>query len=332
MTPSAGPRLGVLLVNLGSPQAPTRTEVRRFLREFLLDSRVVELPRALWWPLLNGVVIPLRAGRVARAYEAIWTETGSPLRCYTQRLAERLERQLAEVAPIVVRWAVTYGSPGIAAQLRSLQAAAVDTIVVVPLFPQYSATTTAAVYDRIADLIKQTRDIPDLRIVKSYANFSGYISALAESVRAHWAKYPRGERLLISFHGIPQACADRGDPYPEQCLTTANLLVKALGLRSHEWQLTYQSRFGRQQWLQPYTDETLVEWAREGVAAVDVICPAFATDCLETLEEIGKENAALFCQSGGITLRLIPCLNDSEWHASMLKSLVLRQMPEISLQ
>lgn len=321
-------RRGILLVNLGSPQAPTRREVRRFLREFLLDSRVVELPRLLWWPLLDGLIIPLRAGRVARAYGAIWGPAGSPLRGYTRGLAERLQDQLAGAA--AVRWAVTYGDPDIARGLRELQAAGAGTILVIPLFPQYSATTTAAVYDRIADWVKRTRNIPDLRLVRDYADHPAYISALAASVRAHWRDRGRGERLLMSFHGIPQRCADLGDPYADRCRATATLLAEALQLDAGRWQIAYQSRFGRQQWLQPYTDQILGQWGREGISHVDVICPAFAADCLETLEEIGAQSAELFRGAGGDSLRLIPCLNDSDWHVAAMRALIDEYLPEIS--
>lgn len=318
---------GALLVNLGSPQAPTRKSVAQFLRPFLLDRRVVELPRLLWWPLLQGVIIPLRAERVARAYQSIWQEGGSPLRCYTERLAARVQEQAAALGQSLrVRWAVTYGEPGIAGELERLQGEGIETIVVVPLFPQYSATTTGAVYDQLAAFVKRQRNIPDLRVVKHYANLPEYITALADSVRAHWQTQGRGERLLMSFHGIPQRCADRGDPYPNDCATTARLLAEALELAPQEWLLAYQSRFGRQRWLLPDTESVLAQWARSGIGSVDVICPAFATDCLETLEEIAAQNARQFCVLGGRVLRLIPCLNDSREHAHALHALIHRNL------
>ncbi len=328
MTAPSAPRdLGVLLVNLGSPQVATRRGVAEFLRPFLLDRRVVELPRWLWWPLLNGVIIPLRAARAARAYRAIWTESGSPLRAYTGRLAARLQEEFAQCNQAVrVAWAVTYGEPGIADALKKLQGDGVGKIVVVPLFPQYSATTTGAVYDQIADFVKRVRNIPELHVVRNYPALPEYIAALADSVRAHWQAHGRSARLLISFHGIPQRCADLGDPYPRDCEVTAELLAAALGLAAEDWQLTFQSRFGRQQWLQPYTDVTLDNLARSGIATVDVICPAFATDCLETLEEIAVENRGRFRAAGGHELRLIPCLNDSLAHAQALHALIWRSV------
>lgn len=326
-SPSESRDLGVLLVNLGSPQVPTRRGVAEFLRPFLLDRRVVELPRWLWWPLLNGVIIPLRAARVARAYSSIWTESGSPLRAYTGRLAARLQEEFSQCNQTVpVAWAVTYGEPGIAEALRKLQQDGVGRIVVVPLFPQYSATTTGAVYDQIADFVKSARNIPELHVVRNYPALPEYIAALADSVRAQWQAHGRSARLLMSFHGIPQRCADLGDPYPRDCEVTARLLAAALGLAAEEWQLTFQSRFGRQRWLQPYTEVTLDHWARSGIATVDVICPAFATDCLETLEEIAVENRARFRAAGGHELRLIPCLNDSLPHARALHALIRKSV------
>ena len=339
MVRTSTPSLGVLLVNLGSPQTATRRGVAEFLRPFLLDRRVVELPRLLWWPLLNGLVIPLRAGRVAKAYAAIWTASGSPLRSHTQNLALQLQQALSEDHGCIeespgdpanlghpervrVRWAMTYGDPGIAEVLQRLLDEGAARILVVPLFPQYSATTTGPVYDQLADFVKRQRNIPDLRVVRNYPDFPAYISALADSVRAHWQVHGRGERLLMSFHGIPKRCAELGDPYPEDCVRTGQSLARALDLQPGDWQIAFQSRFGRLEWLRPYTDETLRSWAHAGVASVDVICPAFAADCLETLEEIAVQGDELFRASGGRVLRLIPCLNDSAEHVAALRALI----------
>jgi ferrochelatase len=319
---------GVLLVNLGSPQVPTRRGVARFLREFLLDPRVVELPRPLWWCILNGLVIPLRAARVARAYQSIWMPDGSPLRVYTERLAAAVAGCFPPqdgVPRILVAAAMTYGGPAIAEQVASLRAAGARRILLIPLFPQYSATSTGAVYDVVARLIQTARDIPDIQVVKSYATFPPYIAALAASVRRHWNSQGCGQRLLMSFHGIPQVCAERGDPYPSECRATALALAEALELADADWEMAYQSRFGRQQWLQPYTADTLRMLAESGITSVDVICPAFATDGLETLVEIAEENGELFRGAGGERLALIPCLNDSESHATALKMLIERK-------
>lgn len=320
---------GVLLVNLGSPQTPTRRGVARFLREFLLDSRVVELPRPLWWCILNGLVIPLRAARVARTYQSIWMPEGSPLRVYTEKLAAAVAQCFplrADAPRVLVTSAMTYGGPSIAARVASLRAAGARRILLIPLFPQYSATSTGAVYDVVARLIQNARDIPDIQVVKSYATFPPYIAALAASVREHWERQGRAQRLLMSFHGIPQICAERGDPYPVECRATALALAEALGLTDGEWVMAYQSRFGRQQWLQPYTADTLRMLAGSGITSVDVICPAFATDCLETLAEITEESGELFRAAGGERLALIPCLNDSEMHAAALKMLIERKL------
>ena len=333
MVRTSTPTLGILLVNLGSPQTATRRGVAEFLRPFLLDRRVVELPHLLWWPLLNGLVIPLRAGRVAKAYESIWTASGSPLRSHTQNLALQLQDALAgenagdpanpeHPERVKVRWAMTYGDPGIAETLQQLLGEGVERTLVVPLFPQYSATTTGPVYDQLADFVKRQRNIPDLRVVRNYPDFPAYISALAESVRAHWRVHGRGERLLMSFHGIPKRCAELGDPYPEDCERTGRALARALDLQPGDWQIAFQSRFGRQEWLRPYTDETLRGWAHAGVGCVDVICPAFAADCLETLEEIAVQGDELLRASGGRVLRLIPCLNDSAEHVMALRALI----------
>jgi len=320
---------GVLLVNLGSPQTPTRRGVARFLREFLLDSRVVELPRPLWWCILNGLVIPMRAARVARTYESIWMPEGSPLRVYTERLAAAVAQcfpQRANAPQVLVTSAMTYGGPSIAAQVASLRTAGAREILLIPLFPQYSATSTGAVYDVVARLVQNSRDIPDIRVVKSYPTFPPYIAALAASVRDHWERQGRAQRLLISFHGIPQVCAERGDPYPIECRATALALAEALELADADWIMAYQSRFGRQQWLQPYTADTLRMLAGSGITSVDVICPAFATDCLETLAEITEESGELFRAAGGERLALIPCLNDSELHVAALKMLIERKL------
>lgn len=320
---------GVVLVNLGSPQAPTRGGVARFLREFLLDPRVVELPRPLWWCILNGLVIPLRAARVARTYASIWLPDGAPLRVHTERLSAAVARsflQQPDAPRVLVTCAMTYGGPSIADRVGELRMAGVERILVIPLFPQYSATSTGAVYDQVARLIRTSRDVPDIQVVKSYATFSPYIAALAASVRDHWQRHGRAQRLLMSFHGIPVVCAERGDPYPEHCRATAAALAAALDLADDDWLLTYQSRFGRQQWLQPYTAETLHALPAEGITSVDVICPAFAADCLETLAEIAEENADLFRAAGGDRLALIPCLNDSEAHVAAIKMLIERKL------
>lgn len=337
----------VLLVNLGSPERPNAEAVAGFLRPFLSDRRVVEIPRWVWWPILNGIVIPRRAKRVAKKYESIWMEQGSPIRVFTERLAEGVQQHFSGTssagaesnagaessaepgssaatthrAGIKVRHAMAYGSPAISDVLAEEQQAGVEQFVVVPLYPQYSATTTAAVYDQIARYTLAARDIPDIRVIKYYYDQPDYIQALAASVRARWTQEGRPQRLLMSFHGIPQRNVELGDPYHQHCLRTAELLADELGLEPSDWGLAFQSRFGKAQWLKPYTDQLITEWAKEGVKSLSVISPAFAVDCLETLEEISQEYRDLFFQQGGESFDYIPCLNDSAMHVKMLANL-----------
>lgn len=314
------PDAAVLLVNLGSPRAPTRAAVAAFLAEFLSDRRVVELPPLLWQPILRGIVIPLRASRVAHAYDSIW-EGDSPLRTITERqrlaLQSLLDGRLGEQAP-VVSLAMTYQGPSIATVLQQLTEAGVQRICVLPLYPQYSATTTAAVFDQVARWIQGSRALPHVALLRDYHDDPGYIDALAASVREYRAAHGASQHLLMSFHGIPEVNVRKGDPYQQQSIRTANGLAEALGLAKEEWTLAFQSRFGRQKWLEPYTDETLRRLAREGVGEIDVICPAFSADCLETLEEIAVANKELFLESGGTGYRYIPCLNDRADHVAVL--------------
>ena len=313
----------VLLVNLGTPRAPTRAAVRDFLTEFLSDRRVVELPALLWQPILRGIVIPLRAARVAHAYETIW-EGDSPLRAVSERqraaLQDLLLAELGERAPSV-RLAMSYQGPVITEVLREMVDAGIQRVCVLPLYPQYSATTTAAVFDQVASFIKVSRALPHFMLVRDYHDHPGYIAALAASVRDYRAEHGSAGHLLLSFHGIPEVNVRKGDPYQQQCLRTGELLAQALGLQEAEWTLAFQSRFGRQKWLEPYTDETLRRLAAEGVKGVDVICPAFSADCLETLEEMAIANRELFVESGGSEYRYIPCLNDRPDHVAMLAAL-----------
>lgn len=318
-------KTGVVLINLGSPEEPTKRGVSKFLREFLSDRRVVELPFLIWQILLNGLVIPLRAKRVAGAYQAIWLNEGSPLRVYTEELAEGIDKAVKAHAKDrieEVTWAMTYGSPSIAMRVVELSRSGIDKILLLPLYPQYSSTTTGAVYDRVANLIRKERNIPDIYVIKDYYSHPAYIEALAHSVERHWAEFGRKQKLLISFHGVPEAYVAKGDPYRQQCEHTASALADYLGLQDNEWVISYQSRFGKQRWLQPYTDKTLESWAKDGVESVDVICPSFAVDCLETLEEINIENRDLFVRSGGKRFSMIPCLNSSDEQIRMLNQII----------
>lgn len=311
------PATGILLVNLGSPDAPTPAALRRYLKEFLWDPRVVEAPRVLWWLVLNGIILNTRPAKSAKKYAGVWTPEGSPLLAITRRQAEALSARLG----LPVEPAMRYGNPSVAAGIERLMAAGIGRILVLPLYPQYSATTTASVFDAVADALKARRVLPALRFVDDYHDHPAYIDALAASVREHWCAGDRGERLVVSFHGIPKRYADAGDPYPERCAGTARLLAEALGLREDEWLMTFQSRFGREEWLQPYTDVTLARIAGEGVRSVDVICPGFAADCLETLEEIADENREVFLKAGGEGFRYVPALNERQEHIAALADL-----------
>ena len=324
--PSAG--IGVLLINLGTPDAPTEAALRRYLREFLSDRRVIDTPRAVWLPILHGIVLRTRPRRSAEAYAKIWTEHGSPLlvisRRQQQALREGLERRLGQAVPVAL--GMRYGEPSVAAALAELQAAGVQRLLVLPLYPQYSATTTGTALDVVFAAMQKMRNQPALHCIRDYHDEPGYIAALASSVRMHWQQHGRGQRLLMSFHGIPLRYSELGDPYAEECRRTGQLLAERLGLDQDEWLVTFQSRFGREQWLTPSTDVTLEGLARQGVRQVDLICPGFSADCVETLEENAIQNRALFEQAGGERLSYIPCLNDAPDHIAFLTELILRHL------
>ncbi len=311
----------VLLVYLGSPASDEPQSIRQFLNQFLSDRRVVEIPRWLWLPLLRGVILPLRSKRVAKLYQSIWTEQGSPLTVISLRQAELLEKSLAS-PDVLVRAIAAYGDYSLKQCVADLRQQGVERFLVLPMYPQYSGTTTGAVYDQVAEIFTAQRHAPDIRIVREYCYREDYIAALADSIRKHRAQQGTAELLLFSFHGIPQACVDRGDPYYEQCLYTANAVASALNLASNQWRVGFQSRFGRAKWLQPYTDEVLASLPAEGIRRVDVVCPAFAADCLETLEEIEHGSRACFIAAGGEYFSRIECLNDNEEHIAMMNAIV----------
>lgn len=325
----AQPRVGVLLVNLGTPDAPTPAAIRRYLGEFLSDPRVIEIPRAIWWPILHGFILPFRPRRLAHAYASIWYENGAPLLVHTRALAAGVEAGLSggngEPA-IPVFAAMRYGSPSIASALADARERGVRRLVVIPLYPQYSATTTASVMDAVFENLSGERWMPELRSVHSYHDDPGYIAALADSVRRHWDAHERGEHLLMSFHGIPQRYFDAGDPYHCLCHKTARLLAEALGLDDSAYSVTFQSRFGKAPWLQPYTDERVDALAAAGVRRLDAICPGFASDCLETLEEMAMQYGDRFRAAGGEALRYIPALNADDAHVEAITTLARRQL------
>lgn len=303
-------RTGILLVNLGTPEAPTKAAVRRYLAEFLWDPRIVPLPRPLWWLVLHGIILNRRPKRSAEAYRKIWTPDGSPLLAITNRQAEALETRLAPSGGWPVAVGMRYGSPSIATGVDRLEENGCGRILVLPLYPQYSTTTTASAEDALAALARKRRTPPEIKVVQDFHDHPGYLSALAGSVENFWRTHGRPDKLLMSFHGMPRSLVDAGDPYEIQCRATADLLAKRLRLPSERWALSFQSRFGRAEWIQPYTDATLRELPGQGVGAVDLLCPGFPTDCLETLEEIAIQNRVLFLESGGRQYRYIPALND----------------------
>jgi len=319
------PRTGVLLVNLGSPEAPTAKALRPYLKQFLSDTRVVEIPRLAWWPILNLIILNTRPAKSAEKYASIWMEEGSPLRVHTERQAKILAGYLGEAGhkDWIVRWAMRYGEPSIGHTLDEMRALGCDRILVVPLYPQYAGSTTGSVMDEVARSLLAWRNLPELRFIRSYHDHPGYIEALAASVRRHWQRNGQAERLILSFHGVPRFTLDKGDPYHCECHKTARLLADALGDDGKRIQVTFQSRFGKAEWLQPYTQPTLEAMAREGVQSVDVMCPGFSSDCLETLEEIAMECKEAFLEHGGKQFNYIPCLNEDDVWMAHLRDLVL---------
>ena len=317
--------LGVLTVNTGTPDAPRAREVRRFLKLFLSDPRVVELPRLFWLPLLRGVILPLRGPRSARLYQRVWMSEGSPLAVYSRQLRDALELELRRELGdgVAIESAFLYSAPHIAASLQRLRAAGALRIVVLPLFPQTSGTTTGAVYDQVGAALRGLRELPSVRLISDYHADAGYIVALANSVREHWQQQGRRSHLLMSFHGIPERCVQRGDPYQCHCLTTAQLLAQELGLDQQAWTLSFQSRFGKARWLLPATDCTLAELPARGVRDLTLVCPGFAVDCLETLEEIAIGGQEIFRHAGGENFAYVPALNARADHAQALARICL---------
>lgn len=309
---------GVLLVNLGTPDEPSVPAVKRFLSQFLHDKRVVDMTRWLWCPLLHGVILPIRAPKVAKLYQSVWMDEGSPLMVHSQRQADKLALAL----DIPVALAMTYGNPSLLSGFQALMEQGVDEVIVLPLYPQYSATTTAAVSDGLTLAFKKMAVIPNYRLIRDYHQHPLYIKALADSVRRSWQEKGQSDYLLCSYHGIPQRFADNGDIYPLHCQKTTQLLQLELGLSDEQIGMTYQSRFGREEWLQPYTDKTLEALPSKGIKSIDVMTPAFASDCLETLEEISVECQALFKEHGGEVFNFIPCLNDDDRHIEMMVELI----------
>lgn len=319
---------GVLLVNLGTPDAPTPRALRRYLGEFLWDPRVVEIPRPLWWLILHGVVLRFRPRASARAYATVWTGEGSPLLFHSRALARSVERQLASAYrhPPKVALAMRYGRPSVPAVLEDMHRTGVGRLLVLPLYPQYAAATTGSAFDAVTGVLSRWRRVPELRFINHYHDDPGYIAALAARVREYWRQHGRGDKLVMSFHGLPKRSLMLGDPYHCQSHKTARLLAGALELAPDQWMVTFQSRFGRQEWLKPYTDETMRALPGQGVKRVDVVCPGFAADCLETLEEIAGQNREFFLEAGGERFEYIPALNAEAEHVQALTALIRREL------
>jgi ferrochelatase len=313
------PRTAVLFCNLGTPDAPTASALRRYLGEFLSDHRVVEIPRLVWMLILHGIILRIRPAKSALKYASIWTAEGSPLKVWTERQAQALDAAFAKRdEQVSVRYAMRYGNPSMASQLDALKTEGFTRVLVMPAYPQYSGTTTASVFDAVYAWGQRTRLLPEFRFINHYHDHPAYIASLAQQVRAHWAEHGQGERLVMSFHGVPERTLHLGDPYHCECYKTARLLSESLGLAKSQYIVTFQSRFGKAKWLEPYTEPTLVALAEQGVKKVDLICPGFTSDCLETLEEIAQEAQEAFMHAGGEQFHYIPCLNDNpSWIEAM---------------
>jgi ferrochelatase len=327
-THGAPARAGVLLVNLGTPDEPTPAAVRRYLKEFLWDPRVVEIPRAVWWFILNGVILNTRPSASAAKYASIWTPEGSPLRVYLERQVQMLRGYLGErvKSPLAVAGACRYGNPSVAAGIADLRGKGCDRVLVLPLYPQYAASTTASAVDAVGAVLAKTRNVPALRIVRHFHDHPAYVKAVARAVNDYWMKHGRPDRLVMSFHGLPRFSLDRGDPYHCECHKSARLIATELGWNDERTLVTFQSRFGRAEWLKPYTGEALEDLGRKRTGRVDVICPGFAADCLETLEEIALEGRETFRQAGGGDFHYIPTTNDSHAFVAALTDVALENL------
>lgn len=315
---------GILLVNLGTPDAPDAPSLRRYLKEFLSDPRVVEIPRLIWYPILYGAILTKRPAESAKKYAGVWEEEGSPLLVISQKQQQALQKEMEMRfnGPVKVHLAMRYGTPSINDTLLQMKEEGVRRLLVLPLYPQYCAATTATTMEAVYDELKKWRWLPELRQINHYHDHPAYIDALAQSLQDHWKQHERAELLIMSFHGIPKRNLTLGDPYFCECQATARLLAKKLNLKPEQYRVTFQSRFGKAEWLQPYTDKTLQALPAEGIKSVEIICPGFAADCLETLEEIQEENREYFMEAGGENYTYVPALNDSQDHIKALADLI----------
>ena len=320
-------KTGVLYCNLGTPDEPTAPALRRYLAQFLGDSRVVEIPKAIWMLILHGIILRVRPAKSAAKYASIWTEEGSPLRVWTDKQAQGLQTALTRKGHHVnVKYAMTYGSPSIQSQIDALKLEGATRILMLPAYPQYSGTTTAPVFDAVHRWSLKSRTLPEFRFVNHYHDDAGYIAALAQRIQNNWAQHGRAEKLVMSFHGVPERTLQLGDPYHCECYKTGRLLAEKLGLSSDQYMVTFQSRFGKAKWLEPYTEPTLIALAQSGTQSVDVVCPGFTGDCLETLEEISMEAREAFLHAGGKTFNYIPCLNDEPAWVEALADIAAQHM------
>lgn len=319
-------KIGILLTNLGTPDAPTKGALKPYLKEFLSDPRVVEIPRVIWWCILNGVILPLRSRRSAKAYEGVWTEQGSPLLVNTQNLSNKIAEHFSENNNLIIDFAMRYGNPSIDSKLQGLLNQGARKVIVLPLYPQYSATTTASTFDAVADVFRKIRFIPELRFINHYTDSKKLIVAIANKIRKTWEVEGRADKLIFSYHGIPNRYWHNGDPYACQCHKTSRLLAEELGLTSDEFMTCFQSRFGKEEWVKPYLDHTLKGLPKQGVKSVQVVCPGFSADCLETIEEIGEENRDYFLEAGGEKFTYISCLNDEPEHVEAIAEIIEQQL------
>ncbi len=314
-------KIGVLLVNLGTPKSPTAGDLRTYLREFLSDPRVVEVPRLIWFFVLNLIILVFRPRRSAEAYASIWQEQGSPLLINSQKITDKVREALPK-DDFVVELAMRYGQPSVENTIAKMEQQGISKLLVLPLYPQYSATTTASTFDAVVKVLTKKRRIPEFRFINQYCDNPLYVKALAQSVEEHWEQHGRAQKLMLSYHGIPKAYWDNGDAYICQCHKTTRLVAEQLGLADDEIMTVFQSRFGRQEWVRPYTDETLKSLPEQGVKSIQIMCPAFSADCLETLEEIEEENKEYFMEAGGESYQYIPCLNDNDMHITALTNVI----------
>ncbi len=331
-------KIGVLVTNLGTPEAATGKALKKYLKQFLSDPRVVEIPRLLWWLILNGIILNIRPKRSAKLYQTVWTERGSPLLFHTQDQANAISRQLAsqnslaEKDNVIVRFAMRYGQPSIESVMEEMQREGANKIVVLPLYPQYSGATTGSTFDAIAHLFTKTRWVPHFRFIGSYHDDDNYINACVEKIKAHWQRNGRSEKLLLSYHGVPKSYLEAGDPYHCHCHKTSRLIAEKLELNKDQCITTFQSRFGKAEWLRPYTDATLKQLASDGTKSIDVFCPGFSADCLETIEEIAEENREYFMENGGESYHYISALNSEPLHIDTLIKIIQRNIQDWLLE